>query len=444
MSNVASPSGHSPSSKRGGLRSLRLGEVPEHRKHEVAKLGERLRLRWHDEGIIKDRRYHMRAYSKCFPANLAVDCLLDRKDADTRQQAVCIMKNLQRFDLVHHVVDDHDFKDEFLFFRFREDDGTYKKDPSPQDVIAGQRLYSRLVGTNVVQDRKYHGKSYPRCVVGNELVDFLIAGGLFPSRAAAVEHCRDLLEAGVLHHVCYDHHFNDEYLFYRFENDEEDLRSSSSLGIRKLSQSKRQAKSTSSAVSGLSQTNMEPSDQEEKHNRTGSRSSFNRFGETNQSKNSYSSNSSSEASLTQTVIPALDTEHAMPIPTPTPSMGSAGNVEVPPLRSMISPPTSPPPFIFDVTVEQMLDPTHGFQRRAIRVISDPVGFGFVIRGGRPVHVHTVDPTGPAASSGLQVGDLLLEVNGQNVTDMSHSQVARIIVQGSALADLVVMVHPNLQ
>eukprot|EP00117_Sycon_ciliatum_P000813 scpid13875/ scgid6726/ DEP domain-containing mTOR-interacting protein; DEP domain-containing protein 6 len=436
--------GHSPTAKRGGLRSLRLGEVPEHRKHEVAKLGERLRLRWHDEAIIKDRRYHMRLYSKCFPANLAVDCLMDRGDADTRQQAVCIMKNLQRFDLVHHVVDDHDFKDDFLFFRFREDDGTYKPDPSPQDIIAGQRLYSRLAGTSLIQDRKYHGKQYPRCVVGNELVDFLIAGGMFPSRTAAVEHCRDLLEAGVLHHVCYDHHFNDEYLFYRFENDESRGGDSSSpQAQRKLSASKRpQSKEVHASVSSMGKGQAEEHEREANtgspQNRHDSKTSFNRFTETNHSKNSFSSNSGSEASLP---LAHAELEPSLPIPSSfaqgheASSMASSGGNSVP---------TSPPPYIFSVTVEQMMDPSLGFQKRVIQVVSDPVGFGFVIRGGSPVHVHTVDPTGPAAQSGLQVGDLLLEVNGQDVREMTHGQVARIIVQGSAVANLVVLVHPNLQ
>ena len=34
--------------------------------------------------------------------------------------------------------------------------------------------------------------------------------------------------------------------------------------------------------------------------------------------------------------------------------------------------------------------------------ADPVGYGFVIRGSRPVYVHSVDHSGPAAEAGLQV------------------------------------------
>ena len=37
-------------------------------------------------------------------------------------------------------------------------------------------------------------------------------------------------------------------------------------------------------------------------------------------------------------------------------------------------------------------------------MSDPVGFGFVIRGNGPVYVKTVDPTGPAAQAGLKVSN----------------------------------------
>lgn len=43
------------------------------------------------------------------------------------------------------VCDDHLFKDEKLFFRFRKDDGTYQE-PADSPVIAkGQRIYSKWV-----------------------------------------------------------------------------------------------------------------------------------------------------------------------------------------------------------------------------------------------------------------------------------------------------------
>ena len=37
-----------------------------------------------------------------------------------------------------------------------------------------------------------------------------------------------------------------------------------------------------------------------------------------------------------------------------------------------------------------------------QIASDPVGFGFVVRGEGPSYVKTVDPTGPAAQAGLKV------------------------------------------
>lgn len=45
--------------------------------------------------------------------------------------------------LVHVVCDDHAFKDDRLFYRFRRDDGTYQGPPDPPVVAKGQRLYSR-------------------------------------------------------------------------------------------------------------------------------------------------------------------------------------------------------------------------------------------------------------------------------------------------------------
>ena len=45
----------------------------------------------------------------------------------------------------HTVCDDHLFKDEKLFFRFRKDDGTYEEPADSAIVAKGQRIYSKWV-----------------------------------------------------------------------------------------------------------------------------------------------------------------------------------------------------------------------------------------------------------------------------------------------------------
>ena len=99
-----------------------------------------------------------------------------------------------------------------------------------------------------------------------------------------------------------------------------------------------------------------------------------------------------------------------------------------------------------------------------------MGFGFIIRGRGPVYVHTVDHNGPAAAVGLtvsvqhlggqltslilhshplpspppltptlQVGELLLEVNGLDVRLATHKDVAQIILRGSSCTTLKTLV-----
>ena len=47
--------------------------------------------------------------------------------------------------LVGPVCDDHVFKDERLFFRFRKDDGTYEEPPNTALLARGEQIYKRLL-----------------------------------------------------------------------------------------------------------------------------------------------------------------------------------------------------------------------------------------------------------------------------------------------------------
>ncbi len=52
----------------------------------------------------------------------------------------------------------------------------------------------------VVRDRRYHFKSYDQCIIGHEMVDWLLNKGEVESRAEAVAMMQKLLETGVIHH----------------------------------------------------------------------------------------------------------------------------------------------------------------------------------------------------------------------------------------------------
>ncbi|XP_063312809.1 uncharacterized protein LOC134612390 isoform X2 [Pelobates fuscus] len=64
-------------------------------------------------------------------------------------------------------------------------------------------------------------------------------------------------------------------------------------------------------------------------------------------------------------------------------------------------------------------------------------WGFRIQFSKPILVTEVDTNGPAEEAGLQVGDIVMAVNGTDVTSIPHSEAATLARQGPDLLTLVV-------
>jgi hypothetical protein len=76
-----------------------------------------------EKGVdIKTRRHKLKLYQRCFLGNEAVDWIVQRVKV-SRQDAVILGQKMLEKGIIHHVLDEHKFKDEGLFYRFKDDDG---------------------------------------------------------------------------------------------------------------------------------------------------------------------------------------------------------------------------------------------------------------------------------------------------------------------------------
>jgi len=78
-------------------------------------------MRGSDGVAIHDRRHLLRWYPRCFVGSQAVDWLVHNEGL-TRDEASHVGKLLFDRGDVHHVLDEHVFRDDHLFYRFRADD----------------------------------------------------------------------------------------------------------------------------------------------------------------------------------------------------------------------------------------------------------------------------------------------------------------------------------
>ncbi|KRZ19058.1 Rap guanine nucleotide exchange factor 4 [Trichinella zimbabwensis] len=96
--------------------------------------------------------------------------------------------------------------------------------PDMQISWASRVFRSAMVvrSPNMIRDRKFQMTLYKRCMVGTEMVDWLLrqSNSIVQNRMQAAGIWQVLLEEGIIHHVTHEYPFLDKYLFYRWVEDE--------------------------------------------------------------------------------------------------------------------------------------------------------------------------------------------------------------------------------
>jgi len=171
----------------------------------------------HRDLLIKDRQYQLTKYPQCFIGSELVDWLVEHKSM-IAVEAIAIGQNLLSHGLIAHVRQEHDFKNEFLFYQLsdRANSRTSKVQLSSSEAIElAQELQSNP--ELEIENRRYRLTTYKQCFIGSELVDCLVKSkNMTPEEAIATG--QSLLEHGSIAHVCNDHNFENGFLFYRFQN----------------------------------------------------------------------------------------------------------------------------------------------------------------------------------------------------------------------------------
>jgi len=75
--------------------------------------------------------------------------------------------------------------------------------------------------SGLIRTRSWRLTRYPNVITGSDLVDWMIKEGIAKDREEAVEKGKILVAEKQLRHVYEQHDFKDEYLFFRFKEDEE-------------------------------------------------------------------------------------------------------------------------------------------------------------------------------------------------------------------------------
>uniref|UniRef100_A0A7N4PZ23 Phosphatidylinositol 3,4,5-trisphosphate-dependent Rac exchanger 1 protein n=1 Tax=Sarcophilus harrisii TaxID=9305 RepID=A0A7N4PZ23_SARHA len=341
--------------------------------------------------LIKDRRRKLSTVPKCFLGNEFVSWLIEIGEISKTEEGVNLGQALLENGIIHHVSDKHQFKNEQVMYRFRYDDGTYKPRSELEDIMSkGVRLYCRLhsLFIPVIKDRDYHLKTYKSVIPGSKLVDWLLAQGDCQTREEAVALGVGLCNNGFMHHVLEKSEFKDESQYFRFHADEE-MEGTSSKNKLLRNDFKLVENILARSLLILPQEDDYGFDIEEKNKvimvKSVQRGSLAEMAGLQVGRKIYSINedlvflrpfSEVEAILNQSFCSRR------------------------PLRLLVA----------------------SKAKEIIKVPDHPETLCFQIRGASPPYVHAVGRGSEAAAVGLNAGQCILKVNGNNVTNESFTEV----------------------
>lgn len=190
----------------------------------LARVGEKIKR---DLEVKKYQIHNMKVYKECFLASDAITYMVEEGMAKTRRDAVKLGRRLEtELHLWYDVSQKMRFNDEPIFFRFQKhvnrDDASTRSSGGSLSRTSSSRGQLIQVGNLLkrglkVKNRTYRLKTYRKCFVTRDAIDYMVEEGFCGSRDEAVELGQALQhDLGLWHHVCDDHKFQDGYLFFRF------------------------------------------------------------------------------------------------------------------------------------------------------------------------------------------------------------------------------------
>ena len=165
---------------------------------------------------VRDRMHALLRYPQCFIGSEAVDWIAEQLQV-SRRSAVRVGQRMVALGHVQHVLDEHDFIDGHLFYRFGDrataiapsDDGRHL--PELSHVLRALRSS----GGVQARTRLRSLVRYEDCFSGREACAWLMQH-FDVSRAIAIWLGREMMKRGGLRHVFDDRPFSDSTELYRF------------------------------------------------------------------------------------------------------------------------------------------------------------------------------------------------------------------------------------